>query len=267
MQPSRSRLMRSCATPLPPQRDAAACGQLPIGLPGANLTLSIISLASTAECEQLAALEAGSGGQDATSCARCPQLAAGAPYTIWLVPSGAEGGVGRLASVKVATGADWVSSTPAVVSRGGGSNDTAIAAARVAPAGESSFNLSFSLTRPGTLHFLVLYSSLVARYVDTYVAFDNAPSDATALLTSDLAAFSNGVVARGSCAVAAAGATASCRFGPAAADGADGGDYACSPAVSCRLQNTCFGSLCDYSRYGIVPNSTYKVRARWQCLV
>jgi hypothetical protein len=156
------------------------------------------------------------------------------------------------------TGGPSASSVPILRSDTG---DTSVTSARVTAASENAFNLTFTLDRPGTLNFLVLYSSLVARYVDTYVAFDNtAPTDAALLLASDLAAFSDGVVARGSCAVANAGNATSCRIGPVMA-GDTSDTFACSPAASCHVQNNCFGALCDYSQYGIVANSTYKVRA------
>jgi hypothetical protein len=129
----------------------------------------------------------------------------------------------------------------------------------VAAVGESSFNLTFSLDRLGTLNFLVLYASMMVRYTDTFVAFDNAPGDPEALLATDLAAFSGGVVARGSCAAAAAGAATTCRIGPEPGGDEAPGAFACSPAASCKVQNTCFGSLCDFSRYAIVANTTYKV--------
>lgn len=161
------------------------------------------------------------------------------------------------------TNSTWVASTPTAIGvRGGSFNDTAISSASVTPAGESSFTLSFSLDRPGVVNFLVLYSSMMARFVNTYVAFDNDPGDPAALISSDLAAFSDGVVARGSCAVMHAGVLATCSIGPQAAGDAPS-TYSCSdPTTSCQVQNTCFGPLCDYSQYGIVPNSTYKVRRR-----
>ena len=136
---------------------------------------------------------------------------------------------------------------------------SSVTAASVWAAGESAFNLSFALDRPGTINFLVLYASLLARHVTTYVAFDNNPGDVGALATSDLAAFSDGVVARGSCAVTQAQVTTVCRIGPVAGIDASPGAYSCSPTVSCQVQNVCFGALCDYWAYAIVPNSTYKV--------
>lgn len=142
--------------------------------------------------------------------------------------------------------------------------DSGIKSARVASTGDAAFNISFTLARPGTLHFLVVYASLMGRYVDTLVAWDNTPTDPVALLASDLADFAGGTVARGSCSGLSAGVPVSCRFGPATggdegAAATSAGHYACSPAVSCRVQNACFGSLCDYSRYGMAPNATFKV--------
>lgn len=43
-------------------------------------------------------------------------------------------------------------------------------------AGEASFKLTFSMDQPGTLNYLVLYKSLFARFLDTYVVFDNQVS-------------------------------------------------------------------------------------------
>jgi hypothetical protein len=151
------------------------------------------------------------------------------------------------------------SGAPILRSYGGATDTASLASVHALAAGENSFNLTFSLDRPGTLNFLVLYSAMLARYGDAFVAFDNLPSDPASLLASDLAEFSGGVIARGSCAVASAGSVTSCRIGPEAGGNEAPSAYACSPTTSCQVQNTCFGSLCDYGRYGIVANTTYKV--------
>jgi hypothetical protein len=184
-------------------------------------------------------------------------------YTIFLAPSSAGGTVGSVATVQVTTGPNWASSTPLVRSAPlDGTAGSSIGSARVAAAGESSFDLAFTLTRPGSLTFVVLYASMVARYLDTYVAFDNGGAvDPAAFVNSDLAAFAGGIVARGSCAVAQAGVATTCTIGPPAGGGGLPGTYTCTPTTSCQIQNTCFGALCDYSTSGIVPNSTYKVVA------
>jgi len=252
--------------PFPEQRSAVACGQLPVPLAAANLTLSIVGGSSTAECTQLAALAMGSGGVAEQSCARCPALLPSTAYSVFLAPSSStistttsdRGEVGSMSIIELVTGTNWVSSIPFVRGAATGNDTNSIASARVAAAGESAFNLTFSLSRPGTLHFVVLYASMMARYVDTWVAFDNSATDALSFMSSELTGFSGGIVARGSCAVEQAGALTSCRLGPAH-DADTPGSYSCSPSASCQIQNACFGSLCDYSRYSIVANSTYKV--------
>ena len=259
---------------------AVACGRLPVPVAGANVTLSIAgaaAAAASAECgQQRSALTARAGRAGQVSCARCPTLVAGANYTVWLVPGGGGGGgtaaVGAPASVKAATSTSW--GATALLGGAGASNETSIAVARVAAAGDSAFNLTFGLTAPGALHFAVVYAAMSARFVESYVAFDNAPGDAAALVGGDLTAFSGGVVARGSCSVPRAGVVTSCRIGPAAAN--DGpGTYACTSiggggsggagaggaaaAVSCTVQNACFGALCEFSRFGVAPGTAYKV--------
>ncbi|GBF99606.1 hypothetical protein Rsub_12070 [Raphidocelis subcapitata] len=147
----------------------------------------------------------------------------------------------------------------------GSSSSGHLTSASLAPAGEHAFNITFALAGPGTLHFVVLYASLYARFLDTFVAFDNAAVDATAAIADDLAAFTGGVVARGACAVAQGGVATSCRIGPSSDPGDEGGSppgaFACSPAASCTVQNSCFGALCHFSRYAVVANTTYKVVA------
>jgi hypothetical protein len=158
-----------------------------------------------------------------------------------------------------------------VVARGiSSAGSSHLTAASVAPAGEHAFNITFALAGPGTLHFVVLYASLYARFLDTFVAFDNAAIDVAAAIADDLAAFTGGVVARGACAVAQGGVATACRIGPtfdaASASivddetGSSPGAFSCSPAASCTVQNSCFGALCDFSRYAVVANTTYKVK-------
>lgn len=139
-------------------------------------------------------------------------------------------------------------------------NETRVMSATVASAGDASFNLTFSLDRPGYLNFIVMYKSMAARYMNAYVAFDNpGPADPADAISSSMASFSSGVVARGSCGPAGGGAVVSCVVGPRA-PGDPPNAYTCIPdSVTCSVENACFGSLCDYSRQGVVSDTAYKV--------
>ena len=185
--------------------------------------------------------------------------------------------------------AELLQSTAPGTSRGGGTlAGPALTSVAVAAAGESAFTVTFELDSAGSLGFVVMYASLMARFVDSYgatrrmpastspthprnppsahprthrpraVSFDNWPGNARQLIGSDLTEFADGAVARGSCAAAGAGVITSCRIGPTAAGG-DPDAYSCSPTSSCSVENSCFGALCDYSRYGLTPNTSYKV--------
>ena len=141
-----------------------------------------------------------------------------------------------------------------------GGSESGIVSTSVSAAGDSAFNMSFVTTRPGTLHFLVVYSSLMGRYSDALVAWDNTPTDPVTLMTTDLSGFTGGVVARGSCSNVQGGVATVCRIGPNPG-ASDTGASSCSASVTCQVENTCFGALCDYSLYGMAPNATYKVWA------
>lgn len=39
---------------------------------------------------------------------------------------------------------------------------------------EATFDLTFQMNAAGTVKFLVLYANMYARFMDTYVVFDNA---------------------------------------------------------------------------------------------
>lgn len=41
---------------------------------------------------------------------------------------------------------------------------------------EATFDLTFQINAAGTVKFLVLYAKVYARFMDTYVVFDNAVS-------------------------------------------------------------------------------------------
>jgi hypothetical protein len=47
---------------------------------------------------------------------------------------------------------------------------------------ESTFELTFQINQAGTVQFLVMYANMYARFMDTYVVFDNTVSTATQLL-------------------------------------------------------------------------------------
>lgn len=80
------------------QMAAVACGQLPVPVANTNVTLSITSRTSTAECTQQVAVTAGRGSQ--ASCSRCPTLVSSTAYTVLLVPA-SNGQDGGTASVEV----------------------------------------------------------------------------------------------------------------------------------------------------------------------
>lgn len=41
---------------------------------------------------------------------------------------------------------------------------------------ESTFELTFQINEAGTVQFLVMYANMYARFMDTYVVFDNTVS-------------------------------------------------------------------------------------------
>lgn len=41
---------------------------------------------------------------------------------------------------------------------------------------EATFDLTFSTASPGSIRFVVLYAQMYARFVDTYLVFDNTVS-------------------------------------------------------------------------------------------
>ncbi|KAI8463288.1 MAG: hypothetical protein J3K34DRAFT_496093 [Monoraphidium minutum] len=227
---------------------STACGQVPVPLPGRNLTLSIASAHDTPECSANTEYLAAAGSARA-SCARCPRLAPSTLYSVLLVTSAGAGQLGDIAVVQAPMGASPRANISVV--------DPSAEAA-----GAGAFRLRFTLDAPGTLRFAVLYSAMAARFGDTYVTFGNAPADAAALLASDLAGFSGGVVARGSCTVAAANVATQCRIGPLR-EGDAAGASECQPegVATCEVSNACFGVLCDYSRFGIVGSTNYQPSA------
>lgn len=180
--------MALCASNHAVQSVAAACGQLPVGRAAANFTLSLISAPpSSVECQQQRAAFAAGGPPP--SCSRCPQLAQQRGYTLLLVPSSGERATAQVAQVNVSTGGAWLVEPPVLVGLPpqlvGTSGDAVVlppalvnmSAVQSAPSAvadsESSITLSFQLNAPGKLHYLVLYDTLFARFMDAYVAFNN----------------------------------------------------------------------------------------------
>jgi hypothetical protein len=67
-------------------------------------------------------------------------------------------------------------------------------------------------------------------------------------------------VARGQISVRQANTQHTCLIG-----GSIGSSCACTPAADCSQELSCFGSLCDYSKLALAPNTTYKVRSQHIC--
>jgi hypothetical protein len=154
-----------CAA-LPLQETAKACGQLAVLHSRANYTLSIAADALlTLECQQQAGA-AAAGGSAPPSCARCPQLIPATNYTLLLVAQSPSGATSQAVSVPVFTLGTWSAAAPALLGTPG-------VAAAPGTAGETALALAFAVDRPGRLHYLVVYDSMYARFMDTYVVFDN----------------------------------------------------------------------------------------------
>jgi hypothetical protein len=125
----------------------------------------------------------------------------------------------------------------------------------VKAASEYSFDLSFSLDRPGSLTYVVAYQSMFARFDNNYVVFDTSVPDISYLLKADLSAFTDGIVARGTIKVADASQAYTCRVG-----GSNAGLNCSCGSGPCNTEALCFGSLCKYSKYALAANTTYRVR-------
>jgi hypothetical protein len=84
--------------------------------------------------------------------------------------------------------------------------------------------------------------------------FDTQITDATALLHSARTNFQDGVVAFGQITVKQDNTQHTCVIG-----GNVGSSCSCTPTADCSQELSCFGSLCDYSKVALAPNTTYKV--------
>ena len=73
--------------------------------------------------------------------------------------------------------AELLQSTAPGTSRGGGTlAGPALTSVAVAAAGESAFTVTFELDSAGSLGFVVMYASLMARFVDSYGAHGRTPA-------------------------------------------------------------------------------------------
>ena len=137
---------------------AVACGQLPVIRAHTNFTLTIATANSSMECQQQAALAAAGG--PAVSCSRCPQLRPLTPYTLLLAPRNQR--AGAVVALPVSTAPPWVVRPPSFIGSPSAS----------AP-GESTLQIDFTADGVGKVNYAVVYDSVYARFMDTYVVFDN----------------------------------------------------------------------------------------------
>jgi hypothetical protein len=126
------------------------------------------------------------------------------------------------------------------------------AAARAS--GDTSLELSFALDRPGTLHYVVAYQSMFARFGNNYVVFDTSVPDISRLIRADLTSFTDGMVARGAIPVGQGSQQFVCRVG-----GSNAGLQCNCGDGPCNTEAKCFGSLCTFSKHALAANTTYRV--------
>jgi hypothetical protein len=108
------------------------------------------------------------------------------------------------------------------------------------------------------MHFALDHTATTALDAAVHVLSPQPMTDTRALSGATRAQFSNGLVATGVISKAAADTTYSCTV-EVMGLGGTGSGCACTPAATCTVDSSCFGDLCLYSRYAVLPQTTYTV--------
>ena len=99
----------------------------------------------------------------------------------------------------------------------------------------SSFDLSFALSGPGTVHYRVYQAALFARHAGTQVVYANTLCSAAAALNTNASDFQSGMVAGGELAVTGVG------------------------SQTVTIAPDCVGQICSITPAALVANTGYKV--------